>query len=503
LRKLYLKIVVAIWTVMLAASIGVALVVNVVMPDARFRPQQLPWENVLASIANRASAEAHGTGKQGLIEWFERNSPRPGTETRITLIGGGRPPMAPPDGPVRRIRYLADAIPPLTLLDTRGNVLAGSTVSAGELRNVSSEVGQESGNRDIHQHEFVHDGERYRIVSRTPPRNFARTVALITMRPPSFWLLFVIAVPLSVILSFAIARYLVRPLRSIEEAGRRLSEGDFSARVGPSLGNRGDEIADFAAAFDQMAMRIETLVRAHKVLLRDVSHELRSPLARAHAALSLARQRTNGIVDNELDRMEVEIGRLDGMIGKLLAFSRLDSGERPISREPVELVGLLTEIVEDSAFEARSNDKAVQLQDLEPLTVNGDPELLASCFENVVRNAVRHTQPHTVVEISLWCDGGSSSCCHVQIRDHGDGVPDDQLRQIFEPFHRVEDGTGANSARSGIGLAIAKRAVNLHGGTVSAANASDGGLVVSVTLPMGKPGRKDAVHELCRGSLAA
>jgi two-component system sensor histidine kinase CpxA len=387
------------------------------------------------------------------------------------------------------MRYLADAIPPVTLLDARDNVLAGSTLSAAELRDVSSDNMQLDGNRRIRQHEFVHDGERYRIVSGTPPRDFVRTLALITMRPPSFWLLFLIAVPLSVILSFAIARYLVRPLRSIEEAGRRLSEGDFSARVGPSLGNRGDEIADFAAAFDQMAMRIETLVRAHKILLRDVSHELRSPLARAHAALSLARQRTAGVMDNELDRMEVEIGRLDGMIGKLLAFSRLDSGERPISREPVDLVGLLIEIVEDSAFEARSNDRSVQLQDPGPLTVNGDPELLASCFENVVRNAVRHTHPHTAVEISLSCDGGSLRYCHVRIWDHGDGVPDDQLRQIFEPFHRVEDGTGANSARSGIGLAIAKRAVNLHGGTISAANASDGGLVVSVSLPIEDPGQ--------------
>jgi two-component system sensor histidine kinase CpxA len=473
LRKLYLKIVAAIWTVMLVSAVGVALVVNVVMPDERFRPRGQSASGPLADIADRASAATRGTGKDGLAAWFEKYLAQPRLVGQVTVRDGGE----------SKVRVLGAAGPPLVLLDSEGNVLAGNSPPAvqGPARGATGSPNRPS----VQQHDFTHDGERYRIVLRHPlPRNFARTFALVTLRPPSVWLLLPIAIPLSVILSFGIARYLVRPLRAMEEAGRRLSDGDFSARVGPSLGNRGDEIADFAAAFDQMAMRIESLVRTHKVLLRDVSHELRSPLARAHAALSLARQRTNGVVDNELDRLETEIGRLDGMIGKLLAFSRLDSAERPISREPVELSGLLAEIAQDSEFEAKADGKRVQLRNADPVTVSGHPELLSSCFENVVRNAVRHTADDTVVEITLSCRRDSSRSCLVEIRDHGDGVPADQLQQIFEPFHRVDDGAGASSGRSGIGLAIARRAVNLHGGTICAANAAGGGLVVSVSLPV-------------------
>jgi two-component system sensor histidine kinase CpxA len=339
----------------------------------------------------------------------------------------------------------------------------------------------------LHQQEFEHHRRHYRIVSHgLSPGNRLSHLAFAVFRPPLFWSSLSIAVLLSVILSFGIARYLVRPLRSIEQAARKLSEGDLSARVGPALGNRGDEIADFAAAFDQMATRIESLVRAHKVLLRDVSHELRSPLARAHAALSLARQQTRGMVDNELDRLEIEVERLDGMIGKLLTFSRLNSEERQIRNEPVELVGLLSEIADDSRFEASSGGKTVRLRDGPPLTVNGDSELLASCFENVIRNAVRHTHVNTAAEITVSYDDDLRQYCRVQVRDHGDGVPDAELEQIFKPFYRLEEGASPGSGRSGIGLAIAQRAVHRHGGEIVAANAPDGGLVVSVTLPVGR-----------------
>lgn len=441
---------------MLASSIGASLVVNAVTPEHRNPLAVRSWDKVLDGVADRASEVARGSGEQGLVEWFERHA---------------------------RLR----PVPRLTLLDGRGHVLAGRPLTPDELRALSDDNVRARAVPGLRQAEFEHDRRRYHIVSHGfSPANRLSHLALVVFRPPLFWLSLLIAVLLSVILSFGIARYLVRPLRSIERAAQRLSEGDLSARVGPALGNRGDEIADFAAAFDQMATRVESLVRAHKVLLRDVSHELRSPLARAHAALSLARQQTKGMVDNELDRLEVEIERLDGMIGKLLTFSRLDSEERQIKSEPVELVGLLSEIAEDSRFEASSDGKTVRLRDSPPLTVNGDLELLASGFENVIRNAVRHTHADTAVEITVSYDNDLRQFCRVEVRDHGDGVPDAQLEQIFEPFYRVEEGASPGSGRSGIGLAIAKRAVGRHGGEIVAANAPGGGLVVSVTLPVGR-----------------
>lgn len=459
MRKLYLKIVAAIWIVMLATTVGVAVIVNTVLPEERHRLRHISPMEMLAGVAEHAVSAAEGSGRAGLVQWFDEH-----------LAGRGN-------------------APPLTLLDGAGNVLAG-------LRPVDATDG---GRARMAAYTFVHERERYRIVSSAPARRVISRNSLfpplpgnglrIALRPPSFWLLLLVAVPLSVILSIAIARYLVRPLRAIELAGRRLSEGDLSARVGSALGNRGDEIAEFAAAFDRMAARIEKLVRTHKDLLRDVSHELRSPLARAHAALSLARQRTSGAVDNELDRLEAEIERLDAMIGKLLTFSRLDSGERQIARERIDLAGLLAEVVEDCRFEAEASGKAVRLQAAETPTVTGDPSLLASCFENVIRNALRHTPAGTAVAVSLSSDASSPAACRVEIRDRGRGVPESELPRIFEPFYRVGDSAGSDDGRSGIGLAIAKRAATLHGGTIDARNGAGGGLVVTVLLPASAAGR--------------
>lgn len=439
---------------MLVSAIGVTLVADALAPVNENRRQEPSWQNLLSEIAKRAATEPPDEGTGALREWFEAQ-----IEER--------------------------SIPPLTVLDDRGNVVAGRSLPP-DARRLFADPAQSVGrDRRLQVVAFEHDGRQYRLVAPGPPeRNFIRNFLVIALRPPFLWLLLLTAVALSVILSIAIARYLVHPLRTIEHAGKRLSDGDLSARVGPALGRRRDEIADFAAAFDQMAGRIESLVRAHKDLLRDVSHELRSPLARAHAALSLARQRTNGIMDEELDRLEAEVDRLDGMIARLLTFSRLDSGERAMQREPVDLVELLSDIVESSRFEAESTGRSVSMCNEEPLVIRGDPELLGSCFENVIRNAIRHTRPDTSVEIDLSRSEAPARYCCVTIRDYGDGVPEPQLQRIFEPFYRVDTGAGPNGARSGIGLAIAKRTVSLHSGSISAANSPDGGLVVSILLPM-------------------
>lgn len=232
---------------------------------------------------------------------------------------------------------------------------------------------------------------------------------------------------------------------------------------------------------------------AHKDLLRDVSHELRSPLARAHAALSLALQRPNEAVDDHLERVEAEIERLNGMIGRLLTFSRLDSGERPMQKEPIELVDMLHDLVEASRLEAEPSAKFVTLHSDEAVVVPGDHNLLASCFENVIRNAIRHTPANTTVEISLSRNNGSARYCCVTVRDYGDGVPESQLRRIFEPFHRVQPGAISLNGRSDIGLAIAKRAVGWHEGSISAANSPDGGLIVAILLPVDRDNNSLAI----------
>lgn len=250
------------------------------------------------------------------------------------------------------------------------------------------------------QHDFVHDARSYSLIvvplDRRPQRPL---IDRRPQRPPmpfsrgsnGLLLILGIAIPISVLLSVLIAQYLIRPLKSFELAGTRLAEGDLSARISPSVSRRGDELGDFASTFDHMAERIESLVNSHKELLRDVSHELRSPLARLQASLSLARQRTGGAVDAEMDRIELEVERLDNLIGKLLTFARIDSKQLPVEKEPVNLDWVLTDVIGDALIEAAVDEKNVVLTETSKLRVLGDAELLASCFENIIRNAIRHT----------------------------------------------------------------------------------------------------------------
>jgi signal transduction histidine kinase len=282
---------------------------------------------------------------------------------------------------------------------------------------------------------------------------------------------------------YGLARYVARPLTTLRAATRDLAGGNLSVRVGTTMGRRSDEFAELARDFDRMAERLEGLVTAERRLLRDISHELRSPLARLYVALGLARHQAG---DNQvaLDRIEREAERLNSLIGQLLMLARLESGTTGPVREPVDLHRLVHEVAEDADFEARSRRRAVRMIETCEVTVLGDRELLRGAVENVVRNAVRHTREGTAVEVGLRGDHHKVAA-HVRmwVRDYGAGVPEPALPYIFEPFYRVGDSREHGSGGVGLGLTIAHRAIRLHGGTVHAANAPDGGLVVEISLP--------------------
>ncbi|UCE90096.1 MAG: HAMP domain-containing protein, partial [Pseudomonadota bacterium] len=299
----------------------------------------------------------------------------------------------------------------------------------------------------------------------------------------------ILAVPLlvgalvSAVVVFLLARYLAAPVTRLRRAAEQIADGDLDQRVLPSLGRRRDEIAQLAAAFDHMAARLQTLLGSQRQLLSDVSHELRSPLSRLQVALGLARQRGAQPVDGELDRIEREAERLNELIAQLLSLSRLESGVSESQRETLDLAALLTDVAEDAAFEARAADRDVVLHDVQGVALNGVPLLLHSALENILRNAVRYTAQGTTVDVEMRRCPGSEECVRVQVRDHGPGVPDEVLAHMFEPFVRVEQARDRTRGGHGLGLAIAERAVRLHGGTVSASNAPDGGLVIVVELP--------------------
>jgi signal transduction histidine kinase len=287
------------------------------------------------------------------------------------------------------------------------------------------------------------------------------------------------------VLCYLLARYIVSPVVKLRAVTRQVSGGDLSARVGPLLGKRRDELADMGRDFDAMAAQVEALMSAQQRLLRDISHELRSPLARLGVALDLLRQRTGPEAAVHLARIERESGRLNEMIGQLLSLSRWEAGAEGMRRQPVDLAALVRDVAEDADFEARSRNRAVEIVGCEECETEGTPALLRSAVENVVRNAVRHTPEGTSVKVSLRCPHkGVGGEAVLSVRDEGPGVPQESLSEIFRPFYRVDDSRTRETGGAGLGLAITERAVHLHGGTITAANVVGGGFVVEIRFPV-------------------
>ncbi len=280
-------------------------------------------------------------------------------------------------------------------------------------------------------------------------------------------------------------RYSTMPLRRLRKVTQQLAGGDLSARVGEGLVHRKDEVADLARDVDRMAERIESLVGAHQRLIRDVSHELRSPLARLNVALELARQSAGPNHSAPFDRIERESDRLNELIGQLLMLTKLESESGSIKRSELDISALVAEIAKDADFEAKNNNRQVTAAVSEKIILNGNSELLRQAIENLVRNAVRYTEQGTSVEISIKKKMSSGrNCVHIEVRDHGPGVPESALYDIFRPFYRVNDARERQSGGTGVGLAISDRAVRLHGGSLRAFNATGGGLIMEMELPL-------------------
>ena len=283
------------------------------------------------------------------------------------------------------------------------------------------------------------------------------------------------------ILCYGLARYLTAPVLKLRDATHRLTHGELSARVGPAVGNRRDELAELGRDFDLMAERIESLLTTQRQLMSDISHELRSPLARLNVALAIARQKSGAEAVDALDRIEGEAEHLNQLIGQVLVLARLEGDRSETAKNPVDLARLVGDVAADADFEARAKGCSVRVVSVEPCTVSGNEHLLRSAIENVVRNAVRYTAEGSDVEIGLSCGPQESV---VTVRDRGPGVPEEHLDDLFRPFHRIADSRDRESGGTGLGLAITDRAVRAHGGSVRAQNADDGGLIVELVLPL-------------------
>lgn len=279
---------------------------------------------------------------------------------------------------------------------------------------------------------------------------------------------------------YGLARYLSSPIAKLRLATQKLANGDLHTRVAEKVGNRHDELASLARDFDEMAERIENLLNSQKRLTQDVSHELRSPLARLNVALEIAKQKTNNESAPLLERIEKESNRLNEMISRLLVLSKLEAGVPDFEKQELNLTKLIEQTAADADFEAKGIGKAVKIIEKADCRIFGNETLLRSAVENVLRNAVRYTKDDSTIEVSIEKIDRTAK---IRIKDYGAGVADDELNKLFRPFYRVGEDRTRKTGGIGLGLAIAERAVHAHNGIIKAENANDG-LIVEINLPL-------------------
>ena len=330
--------------------------------------------------------------------------------------------------------------------------------------------------------EFVQgpDGQGYRLrydvqglMHEYRPR---RHRDLLNMPPPLLWLGGLGGLLFSAVLAWN----LTRPMLQMRKAFGRVAQGDLSVRLFSSMGKRHDELSEVARDFDSMAERLQVLVKAREELLHDVSHELRSPLARLQLAIGLARQNPSN-VETSLSRIEHEAGRLDKMIGELLALSRTESSEIP-DEEYFDLFGLVDAVVNDARYEAQLPGVEIAMHPETPddadYTVKGNAELMRRAVDNVVRNALRFSARGQTITVSL---AHFEDFLQIEVADQGPGVEEDKLSSIFDPFVRVKSPLSGKGY--GLGLAITCKVMVAHEGKVDARNAQPHGLVISLQVP--------------------
>lgn len=285
----------------------------------------------------------------------------------------------------------------------------------------------------------------------------------------------------SAIICLVIAHYLTRPIERLRDATHELARGNLDIRAGENLGNRQDEIADLVRDFDTMAGELRTQIQSERNLLSGVSHELRSPIARIRLALALARHSDERERAEMLDRIEQDTVQLDSMLERILAVARLESGQQKPKFEQLALNEIVDDVLDDAKFEAAATGANISYTHAAEIKLNGAAGLLHSAIENVVRNAIFYSGKDGNISVMLY---RTERAAIITVRDNGPGAPEEALPLLFKPFYRVDDSRGTTTGGMGLGLAIVRNAVAIHGGAVTARNVSPHGLEVEIQLPI-------------------
>jgi two-component system, OmpR family, sensor histidine kinase CpxA len=461
-RRLFWKVFFTYWIALFVFSTLALYAIGQYLEHIRARHEALtPLEDLRVHL--KSAEHAAASGPAGLQNWA-RNVDDVELVPWLVLGADGRD-------------VLKREVPPRVLDRLRRYQAAGGR-SPGD---IARGAGTTPPSLAFASHEFtLTDGSHYWLV---PDYQNASLRRLLT-RPRVVAIPIALAALVGAMVSFLFARHLAVPIERLRGATRAYAMGDFARRVGPSLGGRRDEIADLARALDEMAGRLDSLLTAQRSLLRDVSHELRSPLARVQATLGLARQRGQG-TEEHLGRIEHEMERLNELVGSILSFSRLESGAQACRNEQLDLAEIVAIAADDAHLEGEQRSVLVRVLEggQVPAPFRGDAALIHSALQNILSNAVRHTPNGGTVAVALKRVSLAGRDEYVvEIVDGGPGVPADMLEKIFEPFVRTNAATSGTGI--GLGLAITQQAVAAHAGSVHAENCAAGGLKVCVRLPI-------------------
>jgi len=378
-------------------------------------------------------------------------------------------------GELRKVKRTLRGLPPaihnhVFILDPRGRELLGRDRVLERQKQTRSKINS----RELQDGE----GRTYTLVTtgRRPPR------ALLSPGPAGVGMRLAVAAFISALVSWILARYLVAPLTRLSRVSRQLAEGDLAARVGGPLVRRKDEFGQLAQDMDEMARRLQFSQEANQRLLRDVSHELRSPLARMRVALEIARNKEPQMVSAELDRIELEAVRLENLVDEVLSLLRESSVAQELKLSRFDLADLLQDLVETVNYEISDDCEPIELQLAPPLSLEADRELLWRVFENLLRNALIHSADTG----GIFVRANKVDDDHIEVRvlDSGPGIDEKHIERIFEPFFRADEARNRSSGGHGLGLAIAASAVRRHNGRILAENRQQGGLEVCVVLPV-------------------
>ena len=292
-----------------------------------------------------------------------------------------------------------------------------------------------------------------------------------------------IALSISAIVCYLLARYFSKPILKLRNTVNDLGRGNFETNIAAQFANRNDEITELALDIDDMAEKLREQFRRREDLLRDISHELRSPLARMRIASELIKSKSTDPAMKEIAQLESDIALIDYLIGEIITFSRLSDNNRSLEFAQLDIRALLEAILMNANFEAKPQQKQAVLRckNAAHYLLNANEALIQRALENIIRNAIKYTPENTMVTVDLQSDANTIT---LTISDQGPGVASEQLKNIFEPFYRVSDSRNRESGGSGLGLAITKRAIERHQGEIFASNATPSGLIITVKLPV-------------------